>query len=100
MRGGPVPDVPILPPGVVHSLTPPAGLSESIAKAVADAVAAIPAGKNGALIGVVTERGTNLVLAGRSQDGAIQAQAWIGKSGWDTPIREGWEYGAQLAVIF
>lgn len=90
----------LLPPGVVYSLSPPSGLSDSIAKAVAQAVAAIPPDKTGALIGVVTERGTNLVLVGRSAGGAVQAQAWVGKSGWDTPIREGWEFGAQIAAVF
>jgi hypothetical protein len=85
---------------VVHSLAPPAGLSDSIARAVQQAIDAIPPDKHGALVGIVTERGTNLVVVGRSSSGAVQAQAWIGKSGWDTPIREGWEAGGQIAVIF
>lgn len=90
----------LLPPGVVYSLTPPAGLSESISRAVSQAIAAIPPDKHGALVGVVTERGTNLVLVGRSTGGSLQAQAWVGKSGWDTPVREGWEVGAQVAWVF
>lgn len=88
-----------LPPGVVYSLTPPPGLSDQLARAVERAVAAIPPDRSGAVIGVLTERGTNLVLAGRAADGRLQAQAWVGKSGWDQP-RQGWEAGAQIAWVF
>lgn len=104
MTTPPTPPTPVpaslLPPGVVYSLAPPVGLSDQLARAVERAVAAIPPDRHGAVIGVLTERGTNLVLAGRAADGRLQAQAWIGKSGWDQPLRQGWELGAQITWVF
>lgn len=84
------------PPGVVHSLAPPPNLSASIAAAVERTMRTIPPDKHGALITVVTESGANLVVAVRTPGGAVQAQAWIGKSGWDRPL----EAGGQLVVTF
>lgn len=91
---------PLIPPGVVYSLKAPADLSDSIARALAHAMTLIPADKNAALVAVATEKGGNLVLAARTDDGTVQAQAWIGKSGWNGPIRKGLEVGAQIAWVF
>lgn len=87
-------------PGVVYSLPPPAGISASLEAAVARAVAAIPPDRTGALIGVATQRGMNLVVAARDASGDLRAQAWIGKSGWDTPLTQGWEWGVQVMRTF
>lgn len=90
----------LIPKGVVYTTAPPPGLSASIEAAVARAIAAIPADKSVALIGVATEKGANLVIAGRTAGGALSGQVWVGKSGWDRPIREGIEVGAQVVAVF
>lgn len=86
--------------GVAYTIGPPSDLHASIATAVQRAIDAIPPDKHVAGILVATEAGANLVIAGRSSSGALQAQAWVGKSGWDGPLREGLSVGAQVAVVF
>ena len=47
-------------------------------------------GQSTALLNVHTQKGVNLVVASRIND-KLTATAWIGKSGWDQPIAQGWE---------
>lgn len=89
---------PFAPKGVIWSLQPPLGLSASIDKAVREAVAELPKGANGALIGVATERGANLVVAQRLGD-HIQVAAWVGKSGWDSS-GPAFEAGASIKAVW
>lgn len=91
---------PGLTKGVAYTLGPPSDLHASIAGAVQRAIDAIPPDKHAAGILVATEKGANLVIAGRSSSGVLQAQAWVGKTGWDRPIREGLAFGGQVAVVF
>ena len=85
------------PKGVAWSLDPPSGLSASIDKAVREAVATLPKGAHGALIGVATERGANLVVAQRLGD-HVQVAAWVGKSGWDSG--PGFEVGTAIKAVW
>lgn len=52
-------------------------------------------GQSTALLNVHTQQGVNLVVASRIND-KLTATAWIGKSGWDRPVREGWEGAVSL----
>ncbi len=65
-------------PGVAFT-TPPADLQPSIQRAIADAVASIPPGKSGALVGLVNERGANAAIVAKLGQ-AWEVQAWIGKT--------------------
>ncbi len=93
------PNIPTAPasPGVVWSVSPPSGLSASIDSAVRKAVSELPKGANGALIGVATERGANLVVVQRLGK-RVQVAAWVGKSGWDSGAR--WEAGATVQSVW
>lgn len=75
-------------PGVAYTLGPPPGVAASITKAVQDAIAQVPADRSGAILGVATERGMNLVIAQRVNS-HLQVTAWVGKSGWDQPTTGG-----------
>lgn len=89
----------LIPPGVVYTVDPPRGLSASIADAVARAMVTIPPDKTFALMAVATEQGGNLVLATKSTSGRFQVQAWVGKSGWTGPVKQGLEIGAQVVLV-
>ena len=85
-------------PGVVHSIGPlppvPAGpIASMLKQQVHAALAEIPEGKQGALVGIATEHGVNLAVAHRSKDGRWVTAAWIGKD-WQGPIRGGVEVRA------
>jgi hypothetical protein len=90
---------PLIPPSVVYTVDPPKGLSASIAEAVARAMVTIPPDKTFALMAVATEKGGNLVIAAKSPGGRFQVQAWVGKSGWTGPIKQGVEIGAQVVLV-
>ncbi len=74
---------------------PPVALQPSIRAAIADAVAAIPPGRSGALVGIATEKGWNAAVV--SKLGADwEVQAWVGKD-WSAPgvsygtvVRKSW----------
>lgn len=79
-------------PGVVHTLgplppVPPGPIASSLKSHVYAALAEIPDGKQGALVGVATESGVNLVVAHRVDDRWTVA-AWVGKT-WDKPVEAG-----------
>lgn len=85
-----------LAPGVVWSVQPPTGLSASIAKAVSDAAAQIPAGMSGGLVAVATDKGVNLAVVQRFGH-KVEVMGWIGKSGWSS---KGAEVGAQIKAVW
>lgn len=71
-------------PGV--KVTNPSLIGDSAKRYFDAAKATIPPGKNGALIAIHTESGTNFVLAGKNDDGSLAATAWFGiEKGWQSP---------------
>ena len=50
----------------------------------------LDAGQTTVALNVHTQRGINVVIASRVND-KLTATLWIGKSGWDQPVTEGWE---------
>jgi len=81
-----VPTLPTPAQGVQFRPPPPEYLREVTSK-ISEAVAQIPAGKSGALIGVVTQRGANAVLVAKVR-GDWQTMAYVGKS-WGQPVEVG-----------
>lgn len=53
------------------------------------------------ILGIATEKGVNLAVASRVGDGPNpwEIGAWIGKSGWEQPLREGWEGGVAIRKV-
>ena len=79
-------------PGVQHHLGPlppvePGPIASSLKSRVHEALAEIPEGKQGALVGIATETGVNLVVAHRAGDRWMVA-AWVGKE-WSGPTSAG-----------
>lgn len=66
---------------------PPEEQLPSIRAALDRAIAELPAGANGALVGVATPRGANAAIVARTEHG-WQVAAWIGKT-WMTPQVDG-----------
>jgi hypothetical protein len=66
---------------------PPASLLDAMTKEVKDAVATLPDGARGALVGVATTKGVNLAVVSKL-NGHVDVTAWIGKS-WSEPIAGG-----------
>lgn len=52
-------------------------------------------GMTTAALNVHTKRGVNIVVASRIND-RLTATLWVGKSGWDQPVSEGWEGNVSL----
>jgi hypothetical protein len=82
-------------PSGVAFREPPVALQPSLRAAIADAVATIPPGRNGALVGIATERGWNAAIVSKLADD-WEVQAWVGKD-WDavgvtygTVVRKSW----------
>lgn len=73
-------------PGVAFN-APPEEQMPSIRAALDRAVAELPEGANGALVGVATPRGANAAIVARSGN-RWQVAAWIGKT-WDAPQVDG-----------
>ncbi len=83
----------------VAMVVPPAELIPSITEAVNKAMAAIPAGCSGALVAIVTPKGTNLALAQKVGD-HVRVTAWMGKTWGPTPGEPSWDYGAAATVTW
>ena len=66
---------------------PPNNLLPSISKSIADAIAQLPPGANGAVVGIATEKGANAAVVAKVRDG-WEIQAWIGKK-WVGPVEGG-----------
>lgn len=47
-------------------------------------------GTHSAVLNVNTKKGVNLVFASKVND-KLTATLWVGKSGWDLPVNQGWE---------
>lgn len=52
-------------------------------------------GTTSAALNVHTRRGVNIVFASRINE-KLTATMWVGKSGWDQPLKEGWEGAVTL----
>jgi hypothetical protein len=66
---------------------PPASILEAVTKQVHDAVATLPPGGKGALVGVATTTGVNLAVVAKVGT-HIDVTSWIGKS-WGQPVAGG-----------
>lgn len=72
--------------GVIMN-APPAVLLDAITKQVRDAVATLPEGSRGALVGVATTKGINLAVVSKVNQ-HVDVTAWVGRS-WGAPIDGG-----------
>jgi hypothetical protein len=66
---------------------PPAQLIPDISASIAKAVAALPQGKSGALVGVATTSGVNAAVVAKIND-TWTVQAYVGKT-WSGPVTGG-----------
>jgi hypothetical protein len=83
-------------PGVATVFDVKNTISADLERQVALELDKAPPGTTTAALNVHTRRGVNLVIASRSESGKLTAALWVGKSGWDQPIKEGWEGGVSL----
>lgn len=74
---------------------PPVELQPAIQKAIAHAVASIPPGKSGALVGIANDYGVNAAVVAKL-GAAWEVQAWIGKS-WRA---KDLQYGGQIKAVW
>jgi hypothetical protein len=70
-------------------------LSEDLQRQVQIELDKLAAGQSTAVLNVHTQKGVNLVVASRINS-RMTATLWVGKSGWDQPVREGWEGAVSL----
>lgn len=88
--------IPVDGPGVAFNAPPPHLFDDAIAR-ISAAVATLPPEADLALVGIVTDAGTNAALVGRLPHG-FEVQAWIGKH-WGEKIDVGagfvktWKFG-------
>jgi len=80
-----VPGAPVLK-GVAMN-APPAAILVELTKQVHDAVATLPPGKNGALVGVATTTGVNLAVVAKAGE-HVKVVGWAGRT-WGQPISGG-----------
>lgn len=81
-----VPGVTAASTGVVMN-APPGSLLAEMTKQVKDAVATLPPGSRGALVGVATTKGVNLAVVSKAGN-HVSVVGWIGKS-WGSAIDGG-----------
>lgn len=74
--------------GVVTVAQPEIAIAPSIRKAVADTLGTLPPDAKGAIVWVATARGMNLAAAYKLSSG-WEIGAWVGKSGWQSPLDGG-----------
>lgn len=79
---------PTTPQRGVAFTAPPADLEPALARTIADAVAHLPDGKRGALVGLANEHGANAAVVTRL-GGVWEVQAWIGKTWKAGPTQYG-----------
>ena len=83
-------------PGVATVTFPQHVISDSLERVVQAEFDKVEPGTVAAALNVHTKRGVNVVFGARSENGKMSAVMWVGKSGWDEPIKEGWEAGVSL----
>lgn len=89
MTPGQVPKSPVAPLGGVAVVTQPSiSIAASIHSAVAKTLGELPPDAKGAIVAVATAKGVNLAVAWKLDKGWDVA-AYIGKSGWESPIEGG-----------
>ena len=86
-------------PGGV-ALAPPSAISLDLERQVQAVLDTMPADTTTAALDIHTKRGVNLVIASKSANGKLTASMWVGKSGWDQPINEGWAAGVQVRATW
>lgn len=86
----------LVPPGVVVQPRTTLLISDQLERAVQQELDKAAPGTTTAALEVHTQRGVNLVIAAKNADGKLTAALWIGKSGWNEPLTEGWAAGVKL----
>lgn len=55
-----------------------------------------PPGATTVALNIETQKGVNLAIASRSKNGHWTTALWVGKSGWDQPVKDGWAGGVSI----
>lgn len=87
-------------PGVATVWDTKSTISSELDRLVQAEFDKVEPGAVAASLNVHTRRGVNLVIGARSESGRMSAVLWVGKSGWNEPIREGWESGVSLRAAW
>ena len=83
------------PPGV-HTTPPDKPLLERLQASIDREIAALPAGANGAFLGVANRDGGNLAVVAKTDDGRLAVVGWVAKR-WDNRAVD---YGVSTKVIW
>jgi hypothetical protein len=90
----PPPGVVVAPPETVHF-----DIHDQVMKSLRRDV---EPGHTMAMVSIQTDRGVNLAIAHKEKlangffAGDWVVEGWIGKSGWDQPLKQGWASGVQV----
>lgn len=94
------------PPGAHPPVTPLPGvatvfdvrnnISDDLQRQVQLELEKAPPGATTVALNIETQKGVNLAIASRSRDGHWTTGLWIGKSGWDQPVKDGWAGGVSI----
>lgn len=95
LRPGAVPHPSIALPGVATVFDVRNTISADLERQVQLELDKLDAGQTTAALNVHTKRGVNIVIASRIGE-RLTATMWVGKSGWDQPVTEGWEGNVSL----
>ena len=82
-------------PGVATVALPKYQISGDLQRQVQLELDKLDPGTHTAVLNIHSKTGVNLVLASKVNE-HLTATMWLGKSGWDSPIREGWEGAVSL----
>lgn len=97
LRSGPAPLFPRAAPlpgvATVHDVRNT--ISLDLERQVQTVLDGLDEGVTTAALNVHTQRGVNIVVASRIGE-RLTASLWVGKSGWDLPVREGWAGAVSL----
>ena len=94
MAGDSVKGVVLTPPERVHI-----DIHDQVTKFLKQEVAD---GQTMAMVGIQTDRGINFAIAHKERvtegffEGDWVVESWIGKSGWDKGLKDGWAGGLQV----
>lgn len=92
-----IPRTPVTPlPGVATVFDVRNTIGADLQRQVALELDKAQPGSTMVALNIQTTKGINLVVASRSKDGHWTTGLWIGKSGWDTPVKKGWEGGVSI----
>lgn len=97
LRSGPAPLFPRVDalPGVATVFDTRSTISLDLDREVQRVLDGLDPGVTTAALNIHTQRGVNLMVASRIGE-RLTASLWVGKSGWDLPVREGWAGAVSL----